>query len=311
MGGKTSDFWVGLFVLGSLAAAVLLLLQLGGEGGGEDPHRYRLIFARDVSGLNVGAEVNYLGVSVGQVRDMALLPQKPAAVEVLIDVQPGTPVTSATYASLAYQGVTGIAVVTLADDPALDATALGPMAQGPVSLPTRDTGIAALLAEGPELGGRMSELLSRGNALLGDGNLAHLETVLDNLARASDALASQQASIAALPVELRDLLVQTRVMIEEVHRLAADMAPDLASTGSQLRRASADLAGMSTQMRALLERNESSIDRAVTDGLGQFPELVSDARQTLGALEMLVHRLESNPSRLLYRARQDQIELEP
>lgn len=311
MGDGSRDFWVGLFVLGSLIAGIALLLQLGDGSGREDPDRYRLVFSRDVSGLTVGAEVTYLGVTVGQVNRIGLLNGKPPAVEVLIDVGSGTPVTRASFASLAYHGVTGIAVINLADDPEVEAVALARSGDGPVTLPTRDTGIAAVLARGPELSSRLQELLSRGNSLMGDDNLRRFETLLDNLTRSSDAIAAQQSSIAALPEEMRALVAQTQSVIQRVDTLTAAMAPDLQSTGAQLNGASADLAQMAEQLRELLQRHENTLDEALSDGLAEFPALVSEARDTLTAVESLVAGLERNPSQVLYRARQDQVVLQP
>jgi hypothetical protein len=46
------------------------------------------------------------------------------------------------------------------------------------------------------------------------------------------------------------------------------------------------------------------------DGLGEFPALVNDARATLRELEKLVKELREDPSSLIYRPKDNAVDLE-
>jgi len=46
------------------------------------------------------------------------------------------------------------------------------------------------------------------------------------------------------------------------------------------------------------------------DGLGQFPALVSDARATLREVKKLVKDLREDPSKLIYQANEEAVEVE-
>ncbi|MEM9759203.1 MAG: MlaD family protein [Pseudomonadota bacterium] len=311
MGKQGNYFVVGLFVLGTLAAGIGLALQLGGEHVDDNPSHYRLLFYRDTSGLSVGADVNYLGVTVGSVHSIRLTRSERTGVEVLIDIDRSTPVSQATFASLAYQGVTGLAVINLSDDAGGNAIPIAREGEDAMTIPTRDSGLTALLAEGPGLGSSMRELLERANALLSDDNLARLENTLENLAQVSEAVAEQEQSLAAIPQDLSRFLSRADRIAERIDGLAVSLAPQFEATAEQLRNGTRDLAEASTQLRAWLEAHEETLDRAASEGLAQLPELVDETRSTLSAIERFADRLERNPSRILYRRQLDEKVVDP
>ena len=61
---------IGLFVLGALALAVVLVLAFGGGGYFGKVQKYTAYFEGSVNGLNVGAAVKLKGVSIGRVKDV-------------------------------------------------------------------------------------------------------------------------------------------------------------------------------------------------------------------------------------------------
>ena len=109
MNGRNSYFIVGIFVsVGIITLIVMSLIFAGGRSTESSTH-YIVFFERDISGLTLGAPVRYLGVAVGQVDAMRLITGDGTKVRVDLEVLQSTPVTTATYASLAFQGVTGVA----------------------------------------------------------------------------------------------------------------------------------------------------------------------------------------------------------
>jgi len=51
--------------------------------------------------------------------------------------------------------------------------------------------------------------------------------------------------------------------------------------------------------------------RFVEEGLGEFPELVSNARHAVRQLENLVQELQDDPSQLIIRPRENALEIDP
>ena len=311
MNGTSSNLVVGTFVLAGLVATIAVILWLAGDGSREANERYIVVFERDISGLTPGAPVRYLGVDVGQVVDIGLSTRSSSAVRIDIEVRDSTPVSAATYASLAFQGVTGVAFISLGYDPAIAETPISAGVYEFPVVPVRDTGLAALLASGGEITDKVSSLLDRSNQLLATENLDRLADTLENLAALTGALAAQQDELAELPGDLRDTLADMRATLAQLKGTLDSAAPDIVATMAQLREASSRLAATSSRLDRLLADNGDAVDRFLGSGLGQTPELIAETRDTVRELEKLVDELRAEPSRLIYKPQRDAVGVPP
>ena len=130
-----------------------------------------------VTGLKTEAPVRYRGVDVGRVESIKIAPGASGRIDILIGVQEDTPVTRSTYAQLGYQGVTGLAVVSLNDD-GTSSEPLKAAAGAPPRIELRpsifDSGMD-LVAAVKELSARMSDLLNEENRRLVTRTLSGME----------------------------------------------------------------------------------------------------------------------------------------
>src|SRR5208283_5294334 len=101
----------GLFTLAVIVGAFGFIYWFQNSGGGGERAAYRVVFAGSVSGLRTGAPVLFDGVRVGEVTALAHDPHK---VEALISVDRTVPVRADTKVTLDFQGLTGLAEVSLA-----------------------------------------------------------------------------------------------------------------------------------------------------------------------------------------------------
>ena len=292
-------------------AAISVILWLADDGSSEADERYVVIFERDVNGLTLGAPVRYLGVDVGEVVDIGLSTRSNSAVRVDVAVRASAPVTAATYASLAFQGVTGVGFINLGYDPEITETPIEDGSYGFPVIPVRDTGLAALLASGGEITHKVSELLDRSNELLAARNTDRLTETLDNLAALTGALSDSQEELAALPGDLRDTLAGMRGAVSQINSALETAGPDMAVTMAQLREASTRLAATSSRLDSMLADNQDAVGQFIGTGLGQAPALIAETRSTVRELETLVEELRSEPSRLIYKPQRDAVEVPP
>ena len=108
---------VGIFVSAALAIMIIFTIWITGKKGSEAVTEYSILIENDVSGLMLGGPVFFLGVSVGEVTSLAIVPGNPVGVLVDIEVLDSTPVNAGTWATLAAQGITGVSVINLSSDP--------------------------------------------------------------------------------------------------------------------------------------------------------------------------------------------------
>ena len=114
MENKSHAVTAGIFTLVLLTAAILISVWLNRDRVQWVP--YQIATKLSIPGLNPQAAVRYRGLDVGKVDDITFDPQVVGQILVHISVRPDTPITQSTFATLGYQGVTGIAYVQLDDD---------------------------------------------------------------------------------------------------------------------------------------------------------------------------------------------------
>ena len=104
---------IGLFTFAVVAGAFGFIFWLHHSSGKKQAVAYRIIFDSSVSGLQVGGNVLFNGIRVGEVTNLRLDPDNPRQVIALLAVNKATPIRSDTRVGLEFAGLTGVASVSL------------------------------------------------------------------------------------------------------------------------------------------------------------------------------------------------------
>ena len=298
---RTDYLAVGVFIVLGALALVVVGLWVGGVGQTVPMSRYTIIFERDVNGLSEGSPVRYMGVEVGQVTLIQLFPAENAAIEVGIEIAASTPVDSGTYASLGYQGITGVAFINLAAEPGVQGELVATARHDYPVIPTRDVGIAALLNSGPQLLTQVNSVLEDFDMLLSEKNLSAATRTLENVEQFSGALAEQRAALAVLPVRMNESLDQLQNTLEIVAATSEEAGPELLVAIQNIRQTTDKLVNVSERVERWLATNDAAISNFLAGGIGEAGALVSDTRDAMRELEKLSAELRNNPSQIIYK----------
>ena len=304
------NFAVGLFVAAALAAFVAATVWLTGKQTSEPTVEYAMYFEKDVGGLMLGGPVFYLGVEVGTVTAMEIIPGNPMRVRVDARILKSAPINSGTYASLAFQGITGVAVVKLNADPGDHEHLEKDGNNDRLVIRVKDTGFSALLAKAPGIAEKMDSVLVQINQLLGQENREFVGAMLGDIATVTNALASQEEAISEIPVLLETTIKQLNQGLAQIRDMAGELEPGLAASIENLDQATGDLARITQRLDQWASVNDIEMNAFMEDGLGQVPALVSDARAALREIEKLMNELRENPSSLMYQPNQESVEVE-
>src|ERR1043165_4633223 len=97
---------IGLFTFAVVAGAFGFIFWLHHSSGKKQAVAYRVIFDSSVSGLQVGGNVLFNGIRVGEVTSLRLDPDKPNQVIAMLAVNKSTPIRSDTRVGLEFAGLT-------------------------------------------------------------------------------------------------------------------------------------------------------------------------------------------------------------
>ena len=145
MENKAHALAAGIFVVAIAALLVALAAWLSRDTGDRDI--YEISTRETVTGLYSQAAVRYRGVDVGKIASMGFDPKTSGNVLMRLEVDREAPVTKDTFATLGYQGVTGLAFVQL-DDSGQPAPRLRGDSGYPPRIPLKPSLLSKLTARG-------------------------------------------------------------------------------------------------------------------------------------------------------------------
>jgi phospholipid/cholesterol/gamma-HCH transport system substrate-binding protein len=104
---------IGVFTLAVVVGIFGFVYWFQNIGGSGERAFFRVVFDGSVSGLRTGGSVLFNGIRVGEVTGLALDPKKPQQVTASISVDKSVTVREDTEIGLEFQGLTGIAALSL------------------------------------------------------------------------------------------------------------------------------------------------------------------------------------------------------
>ena len=291
---------VGAFVLALCAALIAGILWLA-AGAGNKKHydHYLAIMHESVAGLNIDAPVKYLGVDVGQVRQIALDPKNPQEVRLLFAIERGTPVKQDTEAVLKTQGLTGIAYVELSGG---SPSAAPLLVVSPNEYP--------VIRTKPSLSARLENVLTtvlanldntaaNVNAMFDDENRVAVKRILADTSTVMHTLASQKKAIEQGIVDASHTAKNTSKASERLDPMFADISKSADAVTAMAKEGR--LAGQSAKVAA--DEMKSGVQQLSSETLPELSRLLSELRTLSVSLRRLSDQTERNPSSLL-RGRQ-------
>lgn len=300
MENKSHALAAGAFVVLVAALLVALAAWLSRDSG---QHRIFEIASREgVTGLQEQAPVRFKGVTVGRVQSIALDGQARGQVLVRLALDSNAPITATTYATLGFQGVTGLAFVQL-DDDGKDGPELDTRDDQPSRIPMRANLLSRLSDQGAGLLGQVAEGAEKANRLLDSGNQKALMDAVQHIGQAAhsiDRLAQQweHAQLPALSQQAGTTLSALQATLARVDK-NADAVGDSADA----------LRAVSTRMTepgGTLEQLGRAADTLSASGQGLNVHLLprlnratDDTARTVRRAGQVAERLQNNPQSLI------------
>ncbi len=289
-----------MLVLVALLAASVVWLRSSGTH--KDARAYQIYFVRQsLGGLRPRSDVLMRGITVGEVVSVRFSTKRAAALEVVVAVDPATPVRESTRATVERNLLTGSAAIELRNFS--EETPLLSRASPGEDLPVIGEGESKM----EDVSGTMNQLAQTADDTvqrIGDAfspaNRAALAELLDNLRRASrhadatlgradttlDSLARAADEVTALA---RSVTADAQKLTDRYDAAGADASASARQVGEAARRITADVDRLSVRLDALIAGGDEEV-RATAQAL-------RSAADSVGAAAARLHR---NPREVIY-----------
>jgi phospholipid/cholesterol/gamma-HCH transport system substrate-binding protein len=279
---RSNHVLVGGVVLILLAVLALFMVWIS-RFGSEGKREYDIYFKQSVDGLAKGSSVNFSGVPIGQVKDIALDAKSPEFVRVRVTVDDKTPILLGTTAAVqgSFTGPSTVQLDGAQQGKPLISCENSDCRLGVPVIPAKAGGLGALLSNAPQLLERLTTLTEKLTGLLSDRNQTSLAGILENTNRLTRSLADRGPEIAATLAETRISIQKAGIAAEQIGNLAQTtngvLANDIKPTIANLNKAVSSA-----------QKSMASLDAAIGDAR---PGLQSFSKQTIPEIGQLVRDL--------------------
>ncbi len=300
MENKSHALAAGLFVL--LLTTLLIALSVWLTRDSRQLRVFELTSGQAVTGLQPQASVRFKGVPVGKVSAIGLDPQVSGQVLIRIAINDQAPITSSTFATLGFQGVTGLAFVQL-DDSGDSQELLQSTERRPQRIPMRPSLLSKLSDQGVQILSQLEETTRRINLLLAPANQQSLMSAIAGMGQAASGISSfTSSSSEALPPLVQEASATLKVIKDTSVRVgdSADEARRSARAFRVLTERMNEAGGTLDQIAngsQMLERSSQSLNSAT---LPRANRALEDAARSARQLGRAASSVSENPQSLLF-----------
>lgn len=307
---------IGVFTLAVVVGVFGFVYWFQNIGGTGERALYRIQFEGSVSGLRTGASVLFNGIKVGEVTGLALNPSKPQQVTATVSMDKTVQVRTDTEIGLEFQGLTGIAALSLKGGDPNAPVVVSEKDQPPPVLTAPPGATQDITQSARDVLRRLEEFLvtnqqSFKNALNNiekftatlAQNSEHIDNTLASIDKFSSALGRNSDNIDSTLASIEKFSSALGRNSERIDRIAAGIegltgGPD--GKGGEINEAARSIRQLADRLDQRTAEITTGINRLSGTGARQIEALSADARRTLAEIDRAVRNFDRNPSRLLF-----------
>jgi phospholipid/cholesterol/gamma-HCH transport system substrate-binding protein len=297
MENKAHAMAAGTFVVAVALMLLALAAWLTHERG--ERHTYEISTRESVTGLQAQAPVRYRGVDVGKVASIGFDPKIAGNVLIRIEVDEELALTRDTFATLSYQGVTGLAFVQLSDR-GRQAVKLVPDDRNPPRIPLEPGLLAKLETKGEVILEQIELATTRVAKVLNDENQKRLASALANLDEAAgNAKLLTKRLDDTTAKHLNPALDQATITLRSFDKTAIQVG----NTAEDFSKTARRLNAKDGPMDRLAEGTQALSHAADSFNMATLPRInrvTDDASRAVRLLGRTVNNINDNPQSLIY-----------
>jgi phospholipid/cholesterol/gamma-HCH transport system substrate-binding protein len=313
---RTQKVRLGIFITVAMSVLILAVGMLSFDRIFDTREKYYIAYEDvSVAGLDIGSQVRYLGLNVGNVRRIEIDPENINRIIVTIAVDRGTPIKEDVRAEIMMVGITGLKQIELrGGTPESAMLAPGGYIQAGKSITEDITGAAEVIAEKIELVlNNLLEMTSAQNQArlfeFADESKSVMQKVNRLIDENTERTNRTMMNLDTLTVELKHTSTAARKTAVAIERfLASDTLQaalaDIRNITSSV--SEVDLTALMYDLNRVLESLNGVLDHTemiMMRNSGKLVDTIDELHLTTRYLSSTARRIDSNPSILLRGSR--------
>ncbi|HTH45608.1 MAG TPA: MlaD family protein [Oxalicibacterium sp.] len=292
MENKAHALMAGIFTIALLVAAVLIALWFNRDR--EERVPYEIATTLSVPGLTPQAAVRYRGLDVGRVDEVLFDPKVPGQILIRFSVAKNTPITHSTFATLSYQGVTGLAYVQL-DDDGKKPEMLTTSKKKPARIELRPSLLDTLQMRGLAILEQTQQVAAQLNTLLATENRKAILQAFNDVSRAASSIEQVATQLKPTVDRLPAIADKSDRLLTSMNRVSDNAAVLTENLNAITARVNAP-DGLLTSLNGAVDKVGSAANMIEY----QAVPLISETRSSMRTLNRSLETFNQRPQSILF-----------
>lgn len=300
MENRSYALMTGLFTLSLLFAAVVISIWLNRDRVERVP--YQVATTRSVSGLSPQAPIRFRGLEVGRVKSISFDQVVPGQILIELNINPDAPITTTTFATLGFQGVTGIAFVQLNDEASQPVRLLSSR-EKMARIELRASIFDKLESQGSLILSRAEQLSERLNNFLTPENQKIILATFQQASKTAATFETIPQQLQPTLNQLPALTQQTQLALGSVVQVSKDakvLMHNMDGLVQQLQAPRGPLQTLTQTTRELGDSAHQLLGLVETQSIPKVNILADEARNTMRNVNRTVNTFSEQPQSILF-----------
>ncbi len=283
---------IGLFVILLCILLIISILWLSSIKYKQEYKYYKIRFKESVSGLSIGSPVKYKGIKIGSVDKLYIDKDDPNIINVIVKIEKDVPIKVDARASLAYQGITGLAHIeikggsrTSKDLESIDNGKYPEIKTEPSIITRLDTTLTILSNQAQHLVSNLNYLLSKNNINKLMETIDNINKIIKTIANRDEDISKTIISIKYASSNLPKLILSTNENIEKISN----------NINKILYKVNIDEENLNNLIKSKINLLSSSSN----DSIKELKLSLVQLQNVLKKLDSFIESIEDRPSKLL------------
>jgi phospholipid/cholesterol/gamma-HCH transport system substrate-binding protein len=292
---------IGAFVLALVFLGFTAVLWLAGTQFSVSYQHYDIFFKGAVTGLSKGAAVDYNGIPVGQVSDIEIDPNNVEQIQVTVEIKSVVVIKEDAAANVETNILSGVSYILISRGTQEAKPLVAREGQRYPVIRSRRSTLASISARGPELLGKLDDILDHLDDLLNEHNREVFAATLDHVEQFTGVLAAHKDDVG-------EVMAQGKAALISVNKLASDIDNSFEEQNGlkdQLSELLKGVAQTSHQIGTLVDDLRPGVRTFSQRTVADVDSLIDEVRQLVAGLSRVAGQIERDPTRILFGDRRE------